>query len=94
MKFDGKIEPITILLLFTMVFYTAALFVAEAKFQSDAVFFQVISNILSGIVGAFLMRTKPAGPTSSPDNASTVQATTTVQETKTTVMPETVGKNE
>ncbi len=85
MKLDGKIEPITLLLLFTMMFYTVALFVAEFRFQSDAVFFQVISNILSGIVGAFLMRTKPAGSPSPPENASTVQATTTVQETKTTI---------
>ncbi len=86
MKFDGRIEPITVLLLAAMVFYTCALFVAEFKFQSDAVFFQVISNILSGIVGAFLMRTKPASdkpssPASDIEKPQSVSTTTVTQET-------------
>lgn len=81
-KIEGKVEAVTILLLLAMMFYTVALFVAEYRFQSDAVFFQVISNILSGIVGAFLMRTKPASSSASTiDHPQSVSTTTVTQET-------------
>lgn len=61
MRLEGKLEPIMVILVGLMVFYTLTLFLAEWKFQTDAVFFQATSNILSGIVGAFLARIK--GPT-------------------------------
>ncbi len=55
-----QLEPVLKLLCVCMVFFTAILFASEIWFNSDSQLFQVIAGILTGIVGAFLGRIKPA----------------------------------
>ncbi len=54
-----KIEPILLLLTGLIIFFACMLVFVEKFFASDGQVFQVISNILSGIAGAFIMRIKP-----------------------------------
>ncbi len=71
------LEPVLILLSGLMIFFTAMIFVAEHFFASDGQIFQVISGLLTGISGAFLMRIKPRGPASPGDLENTVVSSTT-----------------
>lgn len=57
---DNLVEPVLKLLAAAMVFFTTMLFLSEVFFKDDPQFFQVISSVLTGIVGAFLARIKPA----------------------------------
>ncbi len=57
---DSKVEPVLVLLACCMVFFTAVLVGVEYFFKEDAQVFQVIASILTGVVGAFLGRIKPA----------------------------------
>lgn len=83
MKLEGKIEPIVLLLFFGMVFFTGAAFAAEHWYQSDGAFFQVMSNLLSGVTGAFLMRVKPqAGKGDQPIEDPAASSTTTILQAK------------
>lgn len=76
MKLDGRIEPIILILVALMVFYTGALFFAEVKFSSDGVFFQVVAGVLTGVVGAFLARIKgPSEKAQVEDPASSITIT-------------------
>lgn len=60
-----KIEPIILVLCGMAIFFTLAIFLGEKWFNNDAQLFQVFSNVLSGVVGAILMRVKPAATHSS-----------------------------
>lgn len=71
------LEPVLILLSGLMIFFTAMIFVAEHFFASDGQIFQVISGLLTGISGAFLMRIKPRGPATPDDPHNTVVSSTT-----------------
>jgi hypothetical protein len=59
MKSEPKVEWIILLLFIAIVFFTLAVFMAEVFFQSDGQLFQLLANILSGFVGALMMRVKP-----------------------------------
>ena len=48
------IEPVIILLSGMLVFMVVALFCAEIFFKDDSAFFQVVSNMSTGILGALL----------------------------------------
>jgi hypothetical protein len=73
------LEPIIKLLAGLLVFSIVVAFAAEVFFPSDGAFFQLVSNLVSGILGALLMRTKPRDSTE-PTKSTTF--TTTVEETK------------
>lgn len=73
------LEPILMLLASLMIFFTAMIFVAEHFFPNDGQIFQVVSGLLTGISGAFLMRIKPRAGVQ-PDPATTM----TTRETQTT----------
>lgn len=64
------IEPVLKLLCGTMIFFTGVLFAAEVWFQADTQLFQVIASILTGIVGAFMARIKPAMGATGPAGTS------------------------
>ena len=49
-----KLEPIVLLLTLLVVFFTVALFVAEYRFRDDAVFFQALVGMATGVLGALL----------------------------------------
>lgn len=76
MKQD-PLEPVLKLLAGLMIFFTAVLFVSEKFFPSDGQIFQVVSGLLTGISGAFLMRIKPRA-TGEVDGNAVTTATTTV----------------
>lgn len=59
MKFEGKLEPIVLLLFVGMIFFTGMLFACEHFFQNDGQMFQVVASLLTGFSGAFFMRIKP-----------------------------------
>lgn len=61
MNESGKIEPIIFLLAMMIVMFTCLLVVVEKWFNSDGQLFQVVSGMLTGLMGAFLMRIKPPG---------------------------------
>ncbi len=71
------VEPVLMLLAGLMIFFTGMLIFVEHFFASDGQVFQVISSLLTGISGAFLMRIKPRGPASPEDLSNTTIATTT-----------------
>ena len=84
---DGKVEPILLFLILLMIFFTGALFLAEWRFGNDGQMFQVVSNVLSAVAGAFIMRVKPSSGTPNPPNvdfshAGNTTVTTKVEETK------------
>lgn len=54
-----SLEPVLVLLVVMVVFFTGCAFAAEHFFGSDEGFFQVISGLLTGFSGALLMRVKP-----------------------------------
>lgn len=87
MKMDGKLEPILLLLFAAMIFFTATVFIAEHFYPNDGQLFQVVSNLLSGISGAFLMRVKPpeSKTGTSIENPAKVTTTTIASETQTAV---------
>ena len=59
--FEGRIEPIIVLLFIAMVFFTLCLFAAEKSYKDDGQMFQAIFGCLSGVTGAFLARIKVGG---------------------------------
>lgn len=69
---NEKIEPILFMLAGLIVFFACLLIFVEHFFASDGQVFQVISNILSGIAGAFIMRIKPANQGQQLDPANTL----------------------
>lgn len=87
MRLDGRIEPILILLFVAMVFFTGCVFAAEHFYPNDGQMFQVVSNLLSGISGAFLMRVKPPEKTP-PTVQDPATTSTTVIEKVTAKAPE------
>jgi hypothetical protein len=54
----SKIEPVVYLLTGLLIFFTLATFLAEWWFRTDGAFFQSISNMLSMIAGALMMKIK------------------------------------
>lgn len=80
---SGKVEPIVLLPFGAMVFFTGCLFAAEKWFNSDGQIFQVISGLLTGIAGAFLMRVKPSNAEKPPaiEDPARASVTTITQET-------------
>lgn len=48
------LEPTILLLCGLLVFLTLALFASEAFFRSDGQFFQVVSSMATGVMGALL----------------------------------------
>lgn len=62
------VESVLLLLAGLMIFFTVVLIGCEIKFKDDGQVFQVISGLLTGISGAFLMRIKPRAnaPTTKP----------------------------
>jgi hypothetical protein len=56
-----RLEPVELLLMGGIVFFTICLFISERFFPSDGQIFQVVSGLLTGFGGAFLMRVKPKG---------------------------------
>jgi hypothetical protein len=79
----SKVEPIVLLLFGAMVFFTVCLFIAEKWFGTDGQLFQVISGLLTGIAGAFLMRVKPNTSDKPPaiEDPQRASVTTITQET-------------
>lgn len=58
MKKDIDIEPILILLLGGVVFFTLLMIGTNFFFPNDGQVFTTISNLISGFSGAFFMRVK------------------------------------
>lgn len=48
------LEPIILLLSCLLVFFVIALFASEIFFRSDSQFFQVVSGMATGVLGALL----------------------------------------
>lgn len=78
----NKLEPIVLLLFAAMIFFTGALFAAEKWYPNDGQIFQVVSGLLTGISGAFLMRVKPQSAKADPaiDDPQSSSTTTVVKE--------------
>lgn len=81
------VEPVLLLLAGLMIFFTATLFACEHFFNNDGQVFQVMSGLLTGISGAFLMRIKPRGPNAIPDPDNTTTASTVTTVTTPPVVP-------
>lgn len=72
-----QIDSILYLLAAMIVFFTALLFLSSIFLASDGQTFQVISGLLTGSMGAFLARVKPADPALPPPGSrSTVETIT------------------
>ena len=56
----GKLEPVLLLILGAMVFFTLVLVASEVFFKDDSQLFQVIAGLLTALTGAFLGRVKPS----------------------------------
>lgn len=84
---DTKVEPVLKLLAATMVFFTVVLIGVEYFFKEDAQVFQVIASILTGVVGAFLGRIKPAKGDSGTDGVTGASITVASSVTKTEAAP-------
>jgi hypothetical protein len=67
-----KLEPVLVLLVACMIFFTGILFASEIWFNNDSQLFQVVAGILTGITGAFLGRIKPIQGSSGKDGADGV----------------------
>lgn len=82
-----QIEPIVLLLAALLIFFTLAAFAAEYFFKDDAVFFQAIFGIASGVSGALMMRVKPreAAESTTTTGLSTIQQSGAPPIVKTTV---------
>lgn len=66
------------LLIGSIIFFVIALFYAEHRFPNDGQIFQVISNLVSGFAGAFLMYIKGQLGVAEPPAPGTRSETTTV----------------
>ena len=77
---ESKVEPVLLLLFGGIVFFTLMLFVSERFFPMDGQIFQVISGLLTGFGGAFMMRVKPRDTPSAPPG-TIAQVTSTTQTT-------------
>lgn len=66
-RWAAEVEGNVILLFLGMLFFAVLLVFVEYRFQTDAVVFQAISNILSGFAGALfgILNTKK-GPAAEP----------------------------
>lgn len=60
---DDKLEPVVLLLLIGIIFFTGMILVCEKWYPMDGQLFQVMASLLSGFSGAFFMRIKPRGQT-------------------------------
>lgn len=83
---NPKVEPVVFLLAALMLVFSFIVILCEKVFPNDGQVFQVFSNLLAGISGAFLMRIKPRG--SDPDT-STSKTTTTIDKDAGTLVQET-----
>jgi len=84
---NPKVEPVVFLLAALMLIFSLIVIFCEKVFPNDGQVFQVFSNLLAGISGAFLMRIKPRGadPDTPPSKTTTTidkDAGTLVQETQ------------
>ena len=76
MNQNFKIDPVLLLLMGGITFFSMIVLFVEWKFNSDGQVFQVFSNLLSGFGGALLMRVKPRTPEEEkPGVTSTVEHT-------------------
>lgn len=78
------VDHVLVILLATMLFFTLCMFASEVWFGSDGQFFQVISNLLTGVTGAFLARIKPQNQTATAETTTTQGATSQSQTIKST----------
>lgn len=53
------LDSVLLLLMCGIVFFTLILLAVEAFWRNESDIFQVLSNVLSAFVGAFLLRVKP-----------------------------------
>jgi cytochrome c biogenesis protein CcdA len=82
----NRIEPVLLLLATMIVFFTVLLLGSAHYFPNDGQTFQVISGLLTGFSGAFLMRVKPTSKKDD-DIAAGGSVTSVVQETTETAIP-------
>jgi len=55
----NRVDPVLYLLLIVILSFTGMLVFVEFKFPNDGQLFQVISGMVTGFSGAFLLRVKP-----------------------------------
>lgn len=79
----NRIEPVLLLLAGMIVFFTVVLIGSAHFFPNDGQTFQVISQLLAGVSGAFLLRITPT--TKKAEDAAAGAATSSV--TLETTMP-------
>jgi hypothetical protein len=72
-----KIDPVLLLLLAGIVFFSLTLFAVDIWFKQDQALFSVLSSLVSGFAGSFFTRLRPkdVAPASVPPGA-TVDTTT------------------
>lgn len=56
---DWRVDPVLLLLLGAIVFFTLVMIYASHLFPTNQVLFQTISGLLTGFSGAFIMRVNP-----------------------------------
>ncbi len=56
---SNKIEPIVLLLVFLVIFFSVVLVGVAVFLSSDGQTFQIIAGLVTGFSGALLMRVKP-----------------------------------
>lgn len=76
-----RIDPVLLLLMFGLIFFTGILIFVEHFFPSDGQVFQVVSGVLTAFSGAFFMRVKPQTPQEekSPDSKLTETQVTKIE---------------
>jgi hypothetical protein len=92
---ENKVEPIVLLLVALVIFFTVILIGVARMMSSDGQTFQIIAGLVTGFSGALLMRVKPKN--TAEDNVPMPNDTTRVtthktQDTIATVDPPPTGK--
>lgn len=72
-----RIDPVLLLLVYGMIFFTIVLIGVEHFFPNDGQVFQVISGLITAFSGAFFLRVKPQTPQEEKDPASKLTETVT-----------------
>lgn len=90
---DGRVEPIVLLLVGLVLFFTLVLIGIAVFLSSDGQTFQVIANLVAGFSGALLMRVKPRGsPQDPPDPLPASIHRTVESRTESQTLPPPDGK--
>lgn len=74
-----QLDQILLLLTGLILFFTLMLMIVSFKLSSDGQTFQIMGNVLSGLVGALLMRVKTDNSSPDPPAGMLVKSTTTAE---------------